>query len=981
MKTSFLVICTFFSFFQRFGLSIITSSSNVTCIKSERQSLLVFKNALTRTNNRLSTWTGIECCEWHGVECDRNGHVVKLDLRTRGSLETIKFKWLTGEFSPSLQNLKHLRYLDVSMNGFTSNIPKFLGSFERLEYLNLSGSSLGGVVPHHLGNLSRLQYLDLTIQILPLEHAFDKEPILDDMRWVSSLTSLRHLDLTGMNIGEHVDWFNPVNMLSSLLTLNLGASNINIPSIKYVNFTSLNTLGLSSNSINSNVPMWLSNLTALTHLDLSFTDLRGQIPDYIGTFNALSFLDLSVNHFENSIPDVLCNLSNLVHLDLSVNKLSGPIPSMLGLILKLEDLSLQFNKLSGNISTSLGQLSNLKQLDLSGNSFAGVLSEAHFAKVKKLNYLDLSRTSLVLNITSQWTDPFQLQTFYASSCNVVQRFPYWLQTQTKLQRLDISNSSIIDTIPDWFENISSNILELDLSKNQIGGKMPRFHVDSSKHINGRILNMNSNKFEGSLATFPSNVRWLDFSNNLLSGHVPPTNKTMNPILEYVVLSENRFSGNIPIHFFKVPSIRVLDLSYNLFSGHLPQMDGTMNSSLNYVILSRNDLAGSLVRLCNVSTIRVLDLSHNKFVGRIPRCLGNLINLEIIDLTNNTITGVVPSPLGHLYRLTTLHLHNNTLEGDIPSSLQNLTRLVTMDLGNNLFTGTIPLWIGEKLSKLSFLNLQSNKLTGNIPVQLCQLNALQYLSLANNNITGKIPPCFGNLSGMITHQDDSGYDVYNYEENILAFVKGKQLLYTTTIMFLTISLDLSSNNIVGEIPDALMNLVGLMSLNLSRNLLKGYIPMNIGDLTQLESLDLSMNKLSGRIPQSLTSLTFLSFLNLSFNNLSGAIPVGNQLQTLDDASVYEGNDGLCGPPVSKSCKGNETTYNDVDGDDGRDETKGFWFYAGMGPGFVVAFMGFLGSLHFIKRWRVAYFKMVDNVYTWLSVSMLLNLALQRRNVFK
>ncbi|KAL8265810.1 hypothetical protein R6Q59_003154 [Mikania micrantha] len=159
-------------------------------------------------------------------------------------------------------------------------------------------------------------------------------------------------------------------------------------------------------------------------------------------------------------------------------------------------------------------------------------------------------------------------------------------------------------------------------------------------------------------------------------------------------------------------------------------------------------------------------------------------------------------------------------------------------------------------------------------------------------------------------------------------------------------------------------------------------MTIGDLKQLESLDLSMNKLSGRIPQSSSSLNFLSYLNLSYNNLSGAIPHGNQIQTLDDLSIYEGNSGLCGPPVSRSCNENAVSYNPVVEYEGEDDTtKGLWLYGGMGPGFVVGLVGLLGSLHFIRRWRVCYFETLENLYGWLIVSVLLNLVRLRRVVSK
>uniref|UniRef100_A0A0A9AJH8 Uncharacterized protein n=1 Tax=Arundo donax TaxID=35708 RepID=A0A0A9AJH8_ARUDO len=43
---------------------------------------------------------------------------------------------------------------------------------------------------------------------------------------------------------------------------------------------------------------------------------------------------------------------------------------------------------------------------------------------------------------------------------------------------------------------------------------------------------------------------------------------------------------------------------------------------------------------------------------------------------------------------------------------------------------------------------------------------------------------------------------------------------------------------------------------------------IGNLQSLECLDLSNNQLSGEIPWCLSNLTSESYLNLSYNNLSG-----------------------------------------------------------------------------------------------------------------
>ena len=147
---------------------------NLRCIDIERNALLQFREDLADPLGHLASWVGKDCCRWKGVHCsNQTGHVVKLNLRDKGDCLMKRIQsaaayynnssCLGGKISPSLLDLKYLKYLDLSMNDFQGiPIPDFFGSFERMLHLDLSYASFSGIVPPHLGNLSNLRYLDLS---------------------------------------------------------------------------------------------------------------------------------------------------------------------------------------------------------------------------------------------------------------------------------------------------------------------------------------------------------------------------------------------------------------------------------------------------------------------------------------------------------------------------------------------------------------------------------------------------------------------------------------------------------------------------------------------------------------------------------------------------------------------------------------------------------------------------------------------------
>ncbi|XP_059650565.1 LRR receptor-like serine/threonine-protein kinase ERL1 [Cornus florida] len=286
------------------------------------------------------------------------------------------------------------------------------------------------------------------------------------------------------------------------------------------------------------------------------------------------------------------------------------------------------------------------------------------------------------------------------------QFPPWLQTQKHVETLVISNANISNIVPDWFRNLYSRINLLDISHNQICGKLPKFQ---ESNVTVTQIFLNSKKFEGPLTPFLSHVTELDFSDNLLSSDFPLVDDNIYKSFMFLKLSNNNLTGDIPKY------------------------------------------------ICEMRDLQILDLSKNKLSGTLPWCNGKLQELCVLDLKNNNLVGDIPSSLGSLTLLNSLHLRNNMLHGKIPSSLQNLKylRILDLDISNNQIVGEIPEELMDLTGLLSF-NASKSHLNGRIPKKIGNMKTLESPDLSRNKLSGSIPPslssCHGDTSSDIGHHD-------------------------------------------------------------------------------------------------------------------------------------------------------------------------------------------------------------------------------------
>ncbi|XP_027158307.1 receptor-like protein EIX2 [Coffea eugenioides] len=767
---------------------------------------------------------------------------------------------------------------------------------------------------------------------------------VDSLRWVDGLSSLKSLDLSGWNNFNSTIplWLSNVTSLKQL-QLDHNSFNVSIPD-NFEKFTSLAVHDLSSNFFGIQLPNSFCKLTSLVHMDLNGNNFQGTIPYCFKNLTSLAILNLEANYLEGPIPDSITQMCSLQVLDLSLNQFNSPLPTPIRdpsvcLLNSLKELQLEmyrnpevlhlsFNSLSGTIPSELGSLSHLRELyisnnkfyrigqlgqlvelvklEISNNSLSCVVSEVHFEQLSKLKNLLVSSNSFLFKASPLWIPPFQLQMIELESTDVGPQFPPWLQTQKGVKRLIMSNASISDAIPGWFENMYSRIDDLDLSHNSISGRLPKFEEYNDSF---RVIKLKSNKFKGTVTYAPLGAYLVDLSENSLEGQLPLFDSYLNLSQSHLSLFDNHFTGEIS------PS------------------------------------------LCEIQSLIIIDLSSNQLSGKIPSCLANLQNLHVLDLSNNSFHGKIPNSLGFIEGIRALHLQQNNLHGKLPSSFQNLKNLRILDIGNNGFNDITHPWIGN-LWDLMFLSLK-------------------ILILSKNNLSGSIPHCFNNFITLISEDPQMScymkfmldrtvvrhLSMLYFERRMLESMKGRELKYSRSLQYLK-RIELSENSISGQIPEEIMELIGLQNLNLSGNCLQGRIPDKIGNLKQLESLDLSRYKLSSPIPPSLSTLNSLSRLNLSFNELSGQIPTGNQLQTLNDPSIYAGNGGLCGVPLLRTCPDEKSSNGDkyMLENNGEMELELSWFYAGLGPGFGFGFMIVRCILVFKKPWRAALFQFLESFLT-------------------
>lgn len=154
-----------------------------------------------------------------------------------------------------------------------------------------------------------------------------------------------------------------------------------------------------------------------------------------------------------------------------------------------------------------------------------------------------------------------------------------------------------------------------------------------------------------------------------------------------------------------------------------------------------------------------------------------------------------------------------------------------------------------------------------PLDDGQTFALEEIS----GIAGLLAQYHADRDALVSFFHATGGPGWNRDDNWLSDAPLSEWYGVTIGAGRVVELDLSQNQLSGQIPAAIGRLTGLTELDLFGNQLTGEIPAAIGDLDNVTRLSLWANQLSGSIPAELGDMESLAWVALGINELTGGIP--------------------------------------------------------------------------------------------------------------
>lgn len=614
----------------------------------------------------------------------------------------------------------------------------------------------------------------------------------------------------------------------------------------------VNSIFLPSNGLSHSISDQFENLPFLEFLDLSNNSIRDELP-LLNGMDSLRYLNLSHNEFYRTIPKEWASKTNLENLALAYNELNGNIPAEFDTLSKLKFVDFSQNQLNGEIPFSAARHPDLERLDLADNSFDGPL-------------------------------------------------PIGIGEETSLFSLDLRNNLFEGCIPESYRHLCDDGI-LKLSGNNLlpwQGDEESFCMSEDQGAqNGAHCGFNGGGYFSDCDCINGTMGCGSAEEILCKPWVQEFAQTIP------CFGQNRYSihtsmyGNIPVIMF---SRGTQVATKSISTKYIFTCDGVLLENCSFSLGSNCDYEQSIYKSIIDDLVQIFHCAEDVFPSDCGQaCLhpdypalisiygategdswvdntgwqsgadgdqcdpcdgwygvecdggGRVIGL---DLNQNNLSGNIPTALSNIRYLEELNLGGNGLSGRMPISLTRLDYLARLNLSNNNLTGEILPALHE-MTRISQINLNDNQLVGAVP-EFDVLAPYMYSYKANGNMLTALPSSFA----LATELED-----IDLSDNQLSGDLDEEIFELEYLSFL----NLSNNNLTGGLPQYIANSSGINYINISNNQLTGEVPESFGGLEQLVAIDIHNNDLGGLLPESMGMSTSVIDFNVSNNQFSGPLP--------------------------------------------------------------------------------------------------------------